>query len=79
MVAYHPFYRSGRAAFPYPALASGDRAGSGRISRYRRAGWGLPLLLTASAPPEERAFAAQYPARTCPCQRFDAILSNGSA
>jgi hypothetical protein len=27
-----------------------DRAGARRVSRYRRAGWGLPLLLTASAP-----------------------------
>ena len=27
-----------------------DRAGSRRVSRYRRARWSLPLLLTASAP-----------------------------
>ena len=35
--------------FPYVHGVS-DRAGSRRVSRYRRAGWSLPLLLTASAP-----------------------------
>ena len=35
--------------FPYVHGVS-DRAGSRRVSRYRRAGCGLPLLLTASAP-----------------------------
>jgi hypothetical protein len=29
--------------------------------------------------PEEGSYAAEYPARTFPCQRFDAILANGSA
>jgi hypothetical protein len=29
--------------------------------------------------PEELSYAAQYPARTFPCQRFDAALSSGSA
>ena len=29
--------------------------------------------------PEEMSFAAEYPARTCPCQRFDAVLSGRSA
>ena len=29
--------------------------------------------------PEEVSFAAQYPARTCPCQRFDAVLADRSA
>jgi hypothetical protein len=35
--------------FPY-VLGVSDRAGSRRVSRYRRDGWGLPHLLTASAP-----------------------------
>ena len=35
--------------FPYVPGVS-DRAGSHRLSRYRGARWGLPLLLTASAP-----------------------------
>ena len=29
--------------------------------------------------PEELSFAAEYPARTFPCQRFDAALASGSA
>ena len=29
--------------------------------------------------PEEGSFAAEYPARTYPCQRFDAALTGGSA
>ena len=29
--------------------------------------------------PEDCAFAAEYPARTFPCQRFDAALASGSA
>ena len=29
--------------------------------------------------PEEGTFAAQYPARTYPCQRFDAVLAGSSA
>ena len=37
---------------PY-VLGVSDRAGSRRVSRYRRAGWSLPLLLTASAPRRE--------------------------
>src|SRR3989442_3216095 len=36
-------------ALPYVHGVS-DRAGSRRVSRYRRAEWSLPLLLTASAP-----------------------------
>lgn len=106
MVTHRPLHRSGRAAFPHPAPASGDdakagpvrlsvsvhrarpsldfptrpaassaagghrisrfscemwpcvhgvsdRAGSRRLSRSRGAGWGLPLLLPASAPRRE--------------------------
>src|SRR5207245_545860 len=29
--------------------------------------------------PEEGSYAAEYPARTFPCQRFDAALASGSA
>jgi hypothetical protein len=29
--------------------------------------------------PEDVSFAAEYPARTCPCQRFDAALADRSA
>jgi hypothetical protein len=29
--------------------------------------------------PEEDSYAAEYPARTFPCQRFDAALASGSA
>jgi hypothetical protein len=29
--------------------------------------------------PEELSYAAEYPARTFPCQRFDAALASGSA
>jgi len=29
--------------------------------------------------PEEETYAAEYPARTFPCQRFDAALASGSA
>ena len=29
--------------------------------------------------PGEVAYAAEYPARTFPCQRFDAALASGSA
>jgi len=29
--------------------------------------------------PEEGSYAAEYPARTLPCQRFDTALASGSA
>jgi len=29
--------------------------------------------------PEESSYAAEYPARPFPCQRFDAALASGSA
>ena len=29
--------------------------------------------------PEEDSYAAEYPARTFPCQRFDAALTSSSA
>jgi hypothetical protein len=29
--------------------------------------------------PEDDPYAAEYPARTFPCQRFDAALTSGSA
>jgi hypothetical protein len=29
--------------------------------------------------PEQFSYAAEYPARTFPCQRFDAALASGSA
>ena len=60
--------------FPYVHGVS-DRAGPGRISRYRCVRWCLPLLPTTSASRSEPSFAAQYPARTYPCQRFDAPLA----
>jgi len=50
--------------FPYVPGVS-DRAGLRRVSRCRRAGWSLPLLLTASAP--RREFLSRLntrPART---------------
>jgi hypothetical protein len=43
----------------------------------------LPILPSAFSynvgVPEEFSFAAEYPARTFPCQRFDAALTSGSA
>src|SRR6266571_2591695 len=45
----HRISRFPHMVFPY-VLGVSDRAGSRRISRYRCAGWGLPLLPTASAP-----------------------------
>ena len=45
----HRISRFSCEVFPY-VLGVSDRAGSRRISRWRYAGWGLPLLLTASAP-----------------------------
>ena len=40
----------------------------------------LPSAFSYSAGiPEELSYAAQYPARTFPCQRFDAALASGSA
>ena len=56
-----------------------DRAGLRRVSRYRRAGCGLPPSSTASASRSEVAFAAQYPACTFPCQRFAPALADGHA
>ena len=51
-----------------------DRAGLVALAISRRR-WGLPLLLPASAPRRECSFAARYPARMFPCQRFDAALA----
>ena len=56
-----------------------DRAGFHRASRWRHAGCGLPLLPTASAPRRFMNFAAQYPARTFPCQRFDGAVTHADA
>jgi hypothetical protein len=43
----------------------------------------LPILPSAFSYsvgiPEDLSFAAEYPARTFPCQRFDAALADGSA
>jgi len=42
-----------------------------------------PVVLSASpyyvSVPEGPSFAAQYPARTYPCQRFDAAFTDNSA
>ena len=56
-----------------------DRAGLWHTSRYRCTRWGLPLSPTASASRSKSSYAAEYPARTFPCQRFDAALASGSA
>src|SRR2546427_4349365 len=63
-----------------------DRAGSWTASRSRRPRCGLPRLSTASAPRSTRRFcsgvrdfAAQYPACTCPCQRFTSALTGDGA
>ena len=69
--------------FPNAVLLRGhgvsDRAGFHRASRWRHAGCGLPLLPTASAPRRFMNFAAQYPARTFPCQRFDGAVTHADA
>ena len=44
----------------------------------------IPPVLPSASPysvgtPEQSSFAAEYPARPYPCQRFSAALTNGSA
>ena len=81
----HSGHRHGRPG-DFPVLVRGvsvrarglTAAGSRRVSRYRRAKWGLAPLLTASASRRKVLSRLNTPARTCPCQRFDAILAGGS-
>jgi hypothetical protein len=56
-----------------------DRAGLLGVLRSRHLGCGLPLPSTASASRSLGLFAAQYPARTSPCQRFAPALADGRA
>jgi hypothetical protein len=77
MIAHNPLHGSGQAAFPHPALALGDNAHApqriGMTDRRRR------QPASDEAPHAIPKDAAEYPARTSPCQRFDAALASGSA
>ena len=83
------------ASGPYPEANAGSpgsrarcfRACSGpltarsphRFSRKRATESCLPHKVTASALQSNTVFAAQYPARTFPCQRFDPALTSDTA
>jgi hypothetical protein len=56
-----------------------DRAGLSCTLPYRRTQCCLPLSPYSVGVQEDISFAAEYPARTFPCQRFDAALASGSA
>jgi hypothetical protein len=49
-----------------------------RAPRHVGAPCGLPLFSTASAPSTRKHFAAPYPARQCPCQRFAGTLAGNA-
>ena len=74
MVTHNPLHGSGRAVLPHPASALGDDA-----QAHER------LLHSVGIPkgplPAQRGmdFAAQYPACTCPCQRFALALASDDA
>ncbi len=74
--------KAGISRFPRKVLPCmlgvSDRAGFGCTSRYRRIRCCLPLPFSVGIP-ENSCFAAEYPARTFPCQRFVAALASGSA
>lgn len=86
MVAHHPLHSAGRAAFPHPALASGNTKAPQRIgvtdTGRRQPACVFPVHpvpedMTVLAP--RRYVLSALNIRPCHCQRFDAILSNGSA
>ena len=76
MIAHNPLHGSGQAALPHPALALGDDARFPRdVSPYV----GPSASPYSVGVPEEGSYAAEYPAHTFPCQRFDVTLASDSA